>query len=116
MKQSIYILIIFLIPCCMSRGQNPNWKEYLGKSESQLIDDLGSPEQIDTINFTKSTRLLEYQSSLYDLIELDEEKEVQIKELFWTKEKHKIVFWLRKSEGKWIAIDFLRWNPREITY
>lgn len=85
-----------------------------GKDESQIIEKYGTPQRTKTFILTDT--LYEYQQSLNEIFSDSTKKEILIKELFWEKDKKKIVAWLTKNERKWEVVDNLVWCGDHIQF
>ncbi len=100
----------------MINSNDQNLETLIGYKEVQLIKELGNPVQSDTIFYSKNIRLLEYQSSLYNTIDLGNKNELIIKEYIWVRDNFNIVFWLELDNDEWSAFDFIIWDQKKISY
>lgn len=112
----LFLMCLMSFSCNYSKKSNSYIELLKDKEESEILKSLGKPNQSETIIFFKGVSLLEYQSSLYDLIKLDSNEKIEIKEKKWEKEDQTIVFWFKQKNKKWIAIDYLEWNHKKISY
>lgn len=115
-KSTVILLLVVILTSCINR--NKELSGLIKTKESQLVIALGKPKKVDTIFFNDEIRLLEYQSNLYNLIDLKtSNSKVLVKEMRWEKADQIIVFWLMNNEDQiWESFDFLEWNPKEISY
>lgn len=80
----------------------------VGLTSSELVRALGEPKTTAELELTTSSRLLEYQSSLFKVIPAA--GSIEIREWTWSKGDKTIKVWLRGAGDQWASFDSLVWS------
>lgn len=109
-----FIYSIFSLSGCLSINS-----DYIGLSESQIIQQLGDPEYNRQKEITIESELFEYEPD-YSIFfpQILNGESIEIKQIAWQQFYIKKISWLSfdNNLNKWIVFDYLEWNTLFTNY
>ncbi|WP_340064446.1 hypothetical protein [Ascidiimonas aurantiaca] len=105
----IFTLLFMFIACKSQIKQDTSLNDL---KYEELIVKYGEPSTDESFLLDEKTRLYEYQSTLYDL--LNDKKPIEVRELKWVKKDIETVVWLIKNNEDWVSVDNIIWNNKKI--
>lgn len=108
MRCLIFSILLIFLCSCDAVHEEEGW---VGLTEVEIVDKLGKPSSIGTLELSSTPRLYEYQGGLYDHAPEENEEAVEILELHWWGLITNKAAWLRQhDDGNWVVFETLVWN------
>lgn len=104
------VAVVFVLSGCAEPAEE-SLPRYHGQSYEDVTAEHGQPNGIGEFMLTDSTKLYEYQSSLYRFREGD--GALAVRQGTWTQGQgrhRQLVVWFGWKSGRWIGLEGLRWD------
>jgi len=89
-------------------------KKHVGRTLEEVVGELGQPAF--SYSFTMGQPMDEMHVSLLNMFPPDKpgNKDIEIRELRWRDGDYFIALWFYQNEGKWLAVDGVRWHKNTV--